>query len=137
MTARARPEAVAPLRPTISPDAVRAFREGAIDNGYALVRVRSFSKAPLPQNWQHGDEPECLLNVRVEALNTGLLLAGLRCVDVDVDDPQLILKIGEQARLHLPPGALMRQRANSARLAMLYRAAEGRAFQAINRRTAG
>src|SRR6516164_7094718 len=104
---------------------VRLFRERAMDNGYPLVRVKSSSKAPLPHDWQRGDRPELLLGVRPEALNTGLLLGCLRCVDCDVDDLQLASEITRLARQHLPPGALIRRRANSPRIALLYRSAQG------------
>src|SRR6266566_809791 len=110
---------------TVQSEEIRAFRQCAMANGYRLVRVRSGSKAPLPHDWQHGDRPELLLDVQPNALNTGLVLAGLRCVDIDVDDPQLISEILDAARLNLPKGALLRSRANSPRVAMLFRAAEG------------
>jgi hypothetical protein len=108
----------------ISVDEIRAFRERAMQNGYQVVRVRSLAKLPLTRDWQHGD-PDLLLAVQPDAVNTGLLLAGLRCVDIDVDDPGLVLEIVAAARVHLPQGALIRRRAGSPRLAMLYRAAEG------------
>jgi hypothetical protein len=114
-----------PAEQTISLDEVYAFRQRAIENGYPVIRVRSRSKAPLASEWQHGENPELLLDVRSETLNTGLVLAGLRCVDVDVDDPELVPKIMEQVRLHLPASALTRGRANSPRVSMLYRAVEG------------
>jgi hypothetical protein len=79
----------------------------------------------LPHEWQHGDKADLLLNVRQEALNTGLLLGGLRCVDCDVDDPQVADQIVAAVLGLLPEGALIRRRANSPRVAMLYRAAEG------------
>jgi hypothetical protein len=110
---------------TPSVDEVRTFRQRAIDNGHRLVRVRSLLKAPLPNDWQHGAQPELLLDVRPTSLNTGLLLAGLRCVDIDVDDPQLVIEIIQAAAVHLPLGALIRRRVGSPRLAMLYRAAIG------------
>jgi hypothetical protein len=110
---------------TVSLEDVRAFRGAAIANGYPLIRVRSSSKAPLAREWQRGEDPEVLLDVRPEALNTGLVLAGLRSVDLDVDDPQLVSQLMEQADLHLPAGALTRRRANSPRVAIFYRAAEG------------
>jgi hypothetical protein len=104
---------------------VRDFRQRAIDNGYDLVRVRSQSKRPLPHEWQHGDKPDLLLTVRQDALNTGLLLGGLRCIDCDVDDPQVVDQIMAALLGLLPERALIRRRANSPRVAMLYRAAEG------------
>lgn len=119
----------------ISPDEIRAFRQRAMANGYSLVRVRSGSKAPLPHDWQHGDRPGLLLDVQPDALNTGLVLAGLRCIDIDVDDPQLISKIMDAARIKLPTSALLRSRANSPRLAMLFRAAEGQPPKRVLRGT--
>jgi hypothetical protein len=109
---------------------IRGFRQRAIANGYSLVRVRSGSKAPLPHDWQHGERPEALLDVKPDAPNTGLVLAGLRCVDIDIDDPQLIAEIKQVVKQHLP-GALVRRRANSPRLALLSRAAAGRPTKRI------
>jgi AAA domain/3'-5' exonuclease/Primase C terminal 2 (PriCT-2)/Bifunctional DNA primase/polymerase, N-terminal len=115
--------AVARLRGQICAYSITSF--GAGEQRYRLVRVRSASKAPLPHDWQHGDRPELLLDIRPNALNTGLLLGGFRCIDCDIDDQQLITEIMEVARLHLPAGALIRRRTNSPRVAMLYRAADG------------
>jgi hypothetical protein len=109
----------------VSADQVRTFRRRSIENDYRLVRVRSLSKRPLSHEWQHGDRPDLLFSVQQDALNTGLLVAGLRCIDCDIDDPQLALKIVEVMRQHLPVGALIRRRGNSPRLAMLFRAADG------------
>jgi hypothetical protein len=110
---------------SIFADQVRLFRQRALDNGYPIVRVRSGSKAPLPHDWQHGDRAELLLAVGSDALNTGMLVAGMRCIDCDIDDPQLVVEIMQAARQHLPSGALIRRRANSPRMALLYRAATG------------
>jgi hypothetical protein len=111
---------------TISAHWVRVFRKRALDNRYLLARLRSTSKIPLlAPDWQHGESPELLLDVQVNALNTGLLLAGLQCIDCDIDDPQVTLEVVREARRHLPPGALIRRRAGSPRLVMFYRAAAG------------
>jgi hypothetical protein len=110
---------------TIVHDDVRTFRRAAIDNGYTLVCVGTRGKAPLRRGWQRGEDTHTLLDVRPEAFNTGLVLGELRCVDIDVDGPQVVSKITEAAALHLPAGALIRGRENSSRIAMLYRAAEG------------
>ena len=91
---------------------VRAFRQRATQNGYRVIRVRTLSKMPLPRDWQHGD-PDLLLAVQPDAANTGLLLAGLRCIDVDVDDQVLVGRIVKAAQAHLPRGALIRRRAGS------------------------
>src|ERR1700730_3053807 len=114
-----------PSAQTISPHQVRLFRKRALDNGYPLARLRSTSKIPSAPDWQHGESPELLLDVQVNALNTGLLLAGLQCIDCDIDDPQVTLEVVREARRHLSPGALIRRRAGSPRLAMFYRAATG------------
>ena len=113
------------VEPTVSLKDVRTFRERAIANGFDLIRVHTHSKSPLARAWRRGENIDALLDVRPEALNTGLLLAGLRCVDVDVDLPDLVAKILDQVRVHLPAGALTRSRANSPRVAILFRAADG------------
>ena len=110
---------------TIPPEEVRAFRRAAIANGYPLIRVRSLDKAPLARGWLGGEDAAALLQVAPNALNTSLVLAGLRCIDVDVDEAELVSQIIEQVHLHLPLGALIRRRANSSRVAIFYRAAEG------------
>ena len=115
-----------PVEQAVSIDEVRNFRQRAVANGYALVRVRTHSKSPLARAWQHGESRDALSDVRADALNTGLILAGLRCIDIDVDHPQLVSEILESARQHLPGGALRRNRANSPRAALLFRAAEGK-----------
>jgi hypothetical protein len=66
-----------------------------------------------------------LLDVRPEALNTGVVMAGLRCIDIDVDDPVVVAEILDKVVAHLPRGALIRRRRDSARCAMFYRAAQG------------
>src|SRR5262245_18435884 len=111
--------------PTISIEAVHLYRRNAIDNRYTLIRVGSGSKSPLAREWQRGESTEALLDVRPEALNTGLILAGFRCIDIDVDDLRLVAALLEQARQHLPPGALIRTRDGSPRRALLYCASTG------------
>ena len=118
-------ELTGPGQQSMSPDEVRVFRERMTENGYLGIRVRTSSKQPYAHNWQRGESPEALSDVQPEAVNTGLVLAGFRCIDCDIDDPHLAREIVRAVRLHLPPGALIRRRANSPRLALLYRAAEG------------
>jgi Bifunctional DNA primase/polymerase, N-terminal len=109
----------------VSAQQVREFRNHALDNGYPLIRVKTKSKAPLAAGWQHGETRESLSDVRESALNTGVLLGGLRCVDLDIDDAQVTLEVMGQARCHLPPGALLRRRAGSPRLSLFYRSETG------------
>jgi Bifunctional DNA primase/polymerase, N-terminal len=101
-----------------------AFRRGALANGYKPVPVRTGSKQPLGKNWQHGGDAERLLNIGKDELNTGILAAGLRCIDADIDDPQIAAPVKKQICKRFP-GALIRQRANSSRFAVVVRAAEG------------
>jgi Bifunctional DNA primase/polymerase, N-terminal len=106
-------------------DRVREFRKKAIDNGYSLVPVRTGSKQPLGKQWQHGETEDRLLAVEEHALNTGILTAGLRCIDVDVDNPDVVREIVAAASRHFPTRALVRRRSNSRRLAVIYSAADG------------
>jgi hypothetical protein len=106
-------------------DRVRDFRKQAIENGYSLVRIRTCSKQPLGKQWRHGETEDRLLAVEKDELSTGLVTSGLRCVDVDVDDPGIVQRIVAAARRHLPQGELIRRRGNSCRLALIYRAADG------------
>jgi hypothetical protein len=109
----------------ISPDQVGLFRKRSLDNGFKLVRVKTSSKAPLAAGWQHGETRESLLDIREDALNTGVLLGDVVCVDLDIDDSQVSLDVMRQVRLDLPPGALIRLRAGSSRLSLFYRSAAG------------
>jgi hypothetical protein len=117
-TARAMSELV------LSPQSARDFRDPASSNGYRLVPVRTGSKQPAGKDWQHGADTERLRNVTKDELNTGILTAGLRCLDVDVDDPQIAAAIKTKILAHFP-GAIIRGRANSSRFAAVVRAAAG------------
>jgi AAA domain/Primase C terminal 2 (PriCT-2) len=103
---------------------VDSFRKLSIENGYKPIRVRSQSKQPIGKEWQLGESEERLLAVEPEALNTGILTAGFRCFDADVEDPQIAAALKKKI-LAQCPGALIRVRANSPRFAVLVRAAEG------------
>ena len=99
----------------LSPGEARNFRQRAMANGYRPIRVRTNSKAPLAPGWPLGEDRDTLLDVKPGSQNTGLLLGGLRCIDVDVDDPQHVSKVLDEAHTHLPRGALQRRRADSPR----------------------
>src|SRR5215207_1547658 len=122
-----------PAEQSVSRDEVLTFRQAALANGYSVIRVRSGSKAPLARGWQDGENPELLSDVRPEASNTGLVLTGLRSIDVDVDDTAVVDQLLEQVRVHLPAGALIRRRANSSRVAIFYRAAEGKPSKRVTK----
>jgi hypothetical protein len=60
----------------------------------------------------------------LDALNTGILCDGLRAVDIDVDEPEIVSQIEAFATCYLG-AAPRRSRSNSARVLYLYRAATG------------
>jgi hypothetical protein len=99
----------------------RSFRAAALANGYPLVRVHSHDKAPLARGWQNGEADQTLLNVTEDAANTGLNCRGYRVIDLDVDDEATVLKVVELLK-DLPTGPIVRRRAGSPRLALVYRA---------------
>ena len=105
--------------------AIRTFRKRCIDNGYKPVRVRSQSKQPIGKQWQLGEPEDQVLAVQPSALNTGILAAGLRCFDVDVDDPDVAGLIEKLIRQCFP-NAIVRRRGNSPRVMIVASAAEGR-----------
>jgi AAA domain/Primase C terminal 2 (PriCT-2)/Bifunctional DNA primase/polymerase, N-terminal len=104
---------------------VTTFRISSLANGYRPIRIRSASKLPVAKRWQLGETEDQLLAVEATALNTGILAAGLRCVDIDVDAPHVVKQIAAAVGRHFPPGALLRRRTNSYRLAFIYRAVDG------------
>ena len=106
------------------PAAVIEFRKRGIKNGYRPIPVRSQSKQPVGKQWQQGAPEEQLLDINPKALNTGILTAGLRCFDVDVDDAATAGLIEKLIRQRLP-SAIVRRRGNSPRVMIVARAAEG------------
>jgi hypothetical protein len=75
-------------------------------------------------SWQHGHDAAVLLEPKPDQTSTGLLTAGLRVVDVDVDDAAIVAQVTPLAALHLPAGALRRSRGGP-RFALVFRADEG------------
>lgn len=101
------------------------FRFAAGNNGYDLLEIANGEKACKVKGWPTGAaKPRNFSNPRPGYLNTGILCAGLRVVDIDCDDPALVEKLEKLARSCLG-NAPLRFRENSPRVAMLYRAAEG------------
>ena len=76
--------------------------------------VHSQSKRPVARQWERGEADEKVLAVHPSGLNTGILAAGLRCFDVDVDDPHVVDLIENRIRQRYP-NAIVRRRANSPR----------------------
>lgn len=113
-----------PIRLEPRLESVRSTRERLIANGYQPVRVRTHSKQPLGKQWQLGEPRDQLLQADQDLLNTGILGARLRCLDVDVDEPKVAAAIKKEIQARFP-GALIRTRANSPRFAAVVGAASG------------
>jgi hypothetical protein len=103
---------------------VLRLRAQLLTQGFTPIAVRTGDKVPIATEWNEREDGDANLPVRARALNTGLNCAGLRPIDVDVDDPTRADKIRELALSKLGP-APIRWRENSSRILLLYRAAEG------------
>ncbi len=104
---------------------VSRFRLNADRNGFGVMELRTGDKACTVPNWQKGAaKPRDLERPHPYFLNTGILCAGLRIVDIDCDDPNIVSAIEDLTRRFLGD-APCRSRANSARKAFLYRAFRG------------
>jgi hypothetical protein len=123
-------------------------RRPALANGYHLLVINSpwslacpphaRGKAPLGKEWQKGHRVERLLGKPTSeddkawakaGANTGVLLGfgdvPVQAIDIDVEDAAAIAGILDLAGRHLPAGAIIRTRENTARLAMLFRCEPG------------
>ena len=105
-------------------DGAQAFRAAALDNRYRLIRVQPGSKHPVAPNWTAGESRAVLLNGAPEE-NTGLLTAGLRVIDLDIDQKDTMRRVLEAINPFLPKGPLIRTRGGSPRMALIYRAKAG------------
>lgn len=104
---------------------VADFRVAADRKGYGVMELRTGDKACKVPNWQKGAaKPRDLERPHPYFLNTGILCAGLRIVDIDCDDPNIVSAI-EDLTLRFLGDAPCRSRANSTRKAFLYRAFRG------------
>ena len=105
---------------------VSVFSPGAVE--WTGQPIANAGKRPNCKNWRESalaSIPDaCTAKPSMDALNTGILCDGLVALDVDIDDPALANQaIG--AAIHFLGSAPMRVRSDSARVLMLYRAAEG------------
>lgn len=117
-------------------DIVQEIREEFWANGYRPVAIashdakcRSPGKQPFLRGWADDARrsvPGCLeRGVDKNQLNTGILCDGLRAIDIDVDDITTVQSLRQVVEAVLGADALIRGRAGSPRILMLYRAAEG------------
>ena len=112
----------------VLPRDVRALRESLWSHGWRPLAVYSSDKRPKGDAWTERarhDPPDAVTAAAVQdALNTGILADGLRALDMDIEDQEIVAQVAALAVEHLGR-TLIRHRANSARCLMVYRAAEG------------
>lgn len=98
-------------------------------------------KRPLGKDWigdARKDPPFCTtIPAAPHAPNTGILCDGLRVLDLDIDDADLVARLRAMALGMLGADALIRARPNSPRCALIYRAAEGEPLKRTISGTAG
>ncbi len=118
---------------------IAEYRSRLIRNGYAPVPIHgadcdkldspngktSAGKAPAGIGWQVAATKRRTGWAEAGTTNTGVLCDGLRAVDVDVDDEQLVQRIREAACRHLGTPIAERYRAGSPRVLWPYAAALG------------
>lgn len=103
-------------------------------------KVNAPGKQPVGKNWQvrlEGAEPSVVTEPpAVNAFNTGILCNGLRAIDVDIDDREIVEKVKALASTILG-GAPIRYRSDSAHCLMLFRAAVGEPCKLVISGTTG
>jgi hypothetical protein len=121
--------------PDADPSQVSDFRHALWRAGFRPVPVYNSDhptegggKRPKGNAWQErarATPPAAVSSYpEQDALNTGILCDGLRAIDIDIDDQKLVDTVLEVAARLLGRGPI-RSRENSARILILYRAAEG------------
>jgi hypothetical protein len=110
---------------------VEDFRRSAASNGYKCVRLMPRQKRPLDRSWQLAQSPQLFVHEGAPQ-NTGICIDDLRVIDVDIDDPVFVRDILHVLRPLLPSRPLVRTRAGSARMALVYRTAQPRPKNVIN-----
>ncbi len=102
--------------------AITELRRVLLANGYQPVAVASGGKAPVARNWP---SLRGVPAADAAGLNTGVLSAGLRAADVDVDDAEEVARIVATVSRLAGACRVVRSRPNSPRVLLLYRAPEG------------
>ncbi|MBN8900589.1 MAG: AAA family ATPase, partial [Rhodospirillales bacterium] len=116
-------------------DKIEELRRRLWANGYRPVAVasvlnmgRSPGKRAVGGEWSdraRQDPPDAVVSeATADAMNTGILCDGLRVVDIDIDDPQVVAQVLDILAMVLPK-TIARSRPNSPKLALVYRAATG------------
>ncbi len=122
-----------------SPEDVFVLRKAMWANGFRPVPIenpvkddRDTGKKPSPRKeWDKlarlKPPPATVEKPHASALNTAILCDGLRVVDIDIDDKDHAIAAAARvvAERILGPATMVRVRDNSARIALIYRAAVG------------
>ena len=104
---------------------VDRLRQNLLRKGYAPVPVKTRQKKPEGLQWQIKAQARTFSPTSPASMNTGILCAGLRVLDIDVDDALIANKLFETA-ISLFGDAPVRIRSDSARKLIVYRAKEGK-----------
>lgn len=105
---------------------VSVFSPGAVE--WTGQPIANAGKRPNCKNWHESalaSVPDaCTAKPSLDSLNTGILCDGLVALDLDIDD-STVSQQAISAAVRILGNAPMRVRSDSARVLMLYRAAEG------------
>jgi hypothetical protein len=105
-------------------DDVKKLRLSLWENGYRPVAVRTRSKKPFGENWLElaMNDPPWAVNAPVNevALSTGIVCAGLRAIDIDIDDKEMADEI-EKVAFEVFGETIVRFRSGSPRRLFLYK----------------
>lgn len=105
-------------------DKTQQLRLSLWENGYRPVAVRTQSKKPFGDNWLElamKDPPYAVTDpVRDIALSTGILCAGLRAIDIDIDDKEMADDV-EKVAFEVFGDTIVRIRHGSSRRLCLYK----------------
>ncbi len=82
---------------------VVTLRRALIDNGYVPIRLLTGEKFTKELDYleRAHSNPEASLREDGSHLNTGISCRGLRVIDIDCDDPDLVKQIRAAAEKHI------------------------------------
>ena len=102
-------------------DAINAFRQSAAANGFQPLAIVDGTKRPVERQWQN---VTWVARAKRGASGTGIKCAGLRFIDVDIDDADAAPTV-RSIMAELAMNGPTRGRSNSARFAVLLAAPSG------------
>jgi hypothetical protein len=126
---------------SLTRDSVFALRKRLWASGFRPVGVITGDKMPRVAAWQERARRDPPANAadppRSDHLNTGILVDGLRVIDVDIDDDALAGAVRQLVVQRLGGAPPIRTRPGTGRCALLYRAATGEPRKQVLAGTAG